>query len=529
MANTNKEASVSVKVNDEVAWHSCADPEEVLTKLNTSAEGLSTAEAQRRLEEYGPNRLTPPEKPGFFKRLWAQLNNILIFVLFGAAIVTAGLQEWAETGLILGVIIINVAIGMIQEGKAEKAAEAIKAMLSASANVLRDGERVSVEADLLVPGDVVLVKSGDKIPADMRLFEILNLQVQEAMLTGESVPTSKNLNSVAAESALGDRKCMAYSATTVMSGQGRGVVVATGDQAEIGKINKMVNQVENIKTNLVVQLEVLGRWLTVAVAIIAVAAFLLAKFYANESFSEAFKSAVAIAVAIIPEGLPAIVTITLAIGTTVMARKKAIIRQLPCVETLGSLTIICSDKTGTLTKNEMTVVAVRTASALYKVTGVGYAPTGSFTTSDGQPLSAEQLSGVRTMLEGTMLCNDSALSTAVNVVGKEDYVPQGAPTEVALITACMKAGLDIQTLKASQPRIASVPFESLHKFMATAHDNAGKRILYVKGAPDRLMPICSSQIVDDDLNRTAPLDLKFWQDEQAQLSSQGLRVLALCR
>ncbi|WIA35644.1 hypothetical protein OEZ86_004058 [Tetradesmus obliquus] len=306
--------AIAIKPLHEIAWHTLQD-DQVLKQLDTSFEGISSEEATRRLQEYGLNALTPPKKPGFFAKLWAQLNNVLIFILLAAAVVTAGLQEWIETGLIIGVITLNVLIGMIQEGKAEKAAEAIKAMLSASANVLRDGKRFSIEADQLVPGDVVAIKSGDRLPADLRLLQVTNLQVQEAMLTGESVPISKNLIPVAEASGLGDRKCMAFSATTVSAGQGLGVVVATGDNAEIGKINKLVSQVENTKTNLLVQMEILGHWLATIVCIIALGAFLLAFFKAKEPFAHAFESAVAIAVAMIPEGLPELVTIVLALGT----------------------------------------------------------------------------------------------------------------------------------------------------------------------------------------------------------------------
>eukprot|EP00882_Tetradesmus_deserticola_P009077 GHRQ01009576.1.p1 GENE.GHRQ01009576.1~~GHRQ01009576.1.p1 ORF type:complete len:554 (+),score=246.57 GHRQ01009576.1:243-1904(+) len=523
-------------------WHSLA-ADQVLKELSTSENGLSTQEAAERLKRYGPNALTPAKKPGFFAKLWAQLNNVLIFILLAAAVVVAGLQEWIEFGLILAVITINVLIGMIQEGKAEKAAEAIKAMLSASATVVRDGRRVSVDADQLVPGDVVFIKSGDKVPADLRLLEITNLQVQEAMLTGESVPVSKNLALVPERSGLGDRKCLAYSATTVSSGQGLGVVVATGDNAEIGQINKMVSEVENVKTNLLVQMEILGRWLAIIVVTIAVAAFLLALLLAKEPFVDAFESAVAIAVAMIPEGLPALVTIVLALGTKKMADHAAIIRQLPCVETLGSLTVICSDKTGTLTKNEMTAVALQASGMRYNITGVGYEPKGEFT-RDGQPVAAGDMGNVSALLEGCMLCNDSHLHMDTAQDGRQVWVPNGAPTEVALITAGLKAGLKLDALKASKPRIASVPFESEHKFMATVHQagpptgaGGGRRVMYVKGAPDRLMPMCRGQLAGDGSaasadsagGELAPLDVEFWQAAQEELSSQGLRVLALCR
>jgi magnesium-transporting ATPase (P-type) len=308
--------------------------------------------------------------------------------------------------------------------------------------------------------------------------------------------------------------------------------VATGDAAEIGKINTMVATVDGVKTDLMVQLEILGRWISISVAAIALTAFLLAHLRHGEKVGDAFKTAVAIAVAIIPEGLPAVVTITLAIGTTKMARQCAIIRQLPAVETLGALTVICSDKTGTLTKNEMTVVSVRTASTLYAVSGVGYAPTGVFSAA-GAPLAPPQLRSLAAILEGSVLCNDSALSRVPGAKGGdgagEQFVPQGAPTEVSLIVAALKAGIDIQALQAAKPRVASVPFESEHKFMATVHSEGAGTVMFVKGAPERLLPICRAQVVGDDLARLEPLDAPFWLKAQADLSSQGLRVIALCR
>ncbi|KAJ3413027.1 hypothetical protein HDV05_008618 [Chytridiales sp. JEL 0842] len=520
------------------AWHALPTPEHAVAKLESSlTQGLTSSEAARRLNVYGRNVLTPAKKTTFWKKLWDQLNNVLVFILIVAAIVTGALREWAECGLIVGVVVINVAIGLVQEGKAEKAAEAIKAMLSSSATILRDGQKIQVSADMLVPGDIVYLKSGDRVPADLRLVSINNLQILESMLTGESLPVSKNKRSVDATAGLGDRKCMAFSATTCLQGQGVGVVVATGDNAEIGKISAMVSRVPPMKTNLIIQMEILGRWLAVVIGLISLAAFLLAVFRAKQSFITAFKIAVAIAVAIIPEGLPAIVTITLAIGTTIMARNNAIIRQLPCVETLGSLTVICSDKTGTLTKNEMTVVRVRTSSLLARVSGVGYAPHGKFTDDNtGADLTAAQHSSIKKILTGAVLCNDSSLnSTKDPKTGKEEFIPTGAPTEVSLITAALKAGISLAEAQTEYPRVGAIPFESLHKFMATVHKSVsevdGEPVIYVKGAPDRLLQLCNTQLdpsspSGDD---TVAIDKDWWIAEQERMSAEGLRVLALCR
>jgi magnesium-transporting ATPase (P-type) len=522
------------------AWHAEDDADVILKQLGTSLSGLSNEEIQQRLAKFGRNALTPPPKPSFWRRLWNQVNTLFIWILVIAATVSAALQAWPDVGLILGVVVINVGIGLFQEGKAEKAADAIKAMLSPTATVVRGGARSDIDADQLVPGDIVVIKSGDKVPADLRLLETTNLQVQEAMLTGESVPVSKNTLAVADNSGLGDRKCLAYSATAVSAGQGLGVVIATGDHAEIGKISTMVSQVEGGKTNLLIQMEVLARWLAIIVGVISLSTFLLALLSAGHNAGAAFQTAVAVAVAMIPAGLPALTTIVLAIGTTIMAKQNAIVRQLPCMETLGSLTVICSDKTGTLTKNEMTVVAVRTAGALYKVTGVGYAPAGKFTIGD-KDLDSEQQTSVKSLLQGVVLCNDSHLNKDTSS-GHEVYVPNGAPTEVALLTAAIKAGINPSETKQQVPRVAAVPFESEHKFMATVHKTSpaagssnGKRVIYVKGAPDRLLPLCRSQLADDalatinEVDGTVAVQPNFWQTAQEQLSSQGLRVLAICR
>lgn len=319
------------------------------------------------------------------------------------------------------------------------------------------------------------------------------------------------------------------------------VALHAGNNAEIGKINALVSQVEPVKTNLLIQMQILGRWLSIIVIILAVAAFLLAMFRADEGFTHSFESAVAITVAMIPVGLPALVTIVLALGTKKMADSNAIIRQLPCVETLGSLTVICSDKTGTLTKNEMTVVALQSAAHQYSVTNVGYEPRGFFALSGAEVCGDAHVS-VQALMEGTLLCNDSDLNCSTNAVGRDIYTPNGAPTEVALITASIKAGLDPPSLKLAKPRVGACPFESEHKFMATVHQvgtgsGACTRVLYVKGAPDRIMPMCVGQLRSDavadistnERSRWAPLHTAYWSRAQEELSSRGLRVLALCR
>ena len=364
-----------------------------------------------------------------------------------------------------------------------------------------------------------------------------NCGILEAMLTGESNPITKQTDIVQAQAALGDRKNMAFSATMVMQGQGKGIVVGTGDLAEIGKISAMVSNVDSMKTNLMVQLEMFGRWISLFVLVIAVVTFCIAYLVHDHELGDAFKSTVAIAVAIIPEGLPAVVTISLALAMQLLANANAIIRQLPAVETLGSVTVICSDKTGTLTKNEMTVQRLQTAVQQYSLTGVGYAPEGHLVDEHQNKCSIPLRDRVCKMFEGGVLCNDSGIIQNLNHKNPNVPVawePVGYPTEVSLLTMGMKLGIeDVKTFKDMQPRKGSVPFASEHKFMccvhATSTDAGAPLTIHVKGAPDRLIPRCKDQVINDDLSQTGPIDEQFWQDKAAQMSGLGLRCLAICR
>ncbi len=356
-------------------WHSLP-VEEVLNRVASRPEGLAPEEAERRLAEYGPNRLRPPSRRGPLLRFLAQFHNVLIYVLLVASFVTALLGHWVDIGVILGVVVISAIMGFTQEGKAEKALEGIRRMLTLYATVLRDGRRSVVPAESLVPGDIVVLQSGDKIPADVRLIQVKNLQTQEAALTGESLAVEKSTRPVSEDAVIGDRTCMAYSGTLVAYGQGTGVVVATGDQTELGRISSMLAEVEQLTTPLLRQIAVFGHWLTVAIIAAAAITFAFGILLREYSISEMFLAAISLAVAAIPEGLPAIMTITLAIGVQRMAHRQAIIRRLPAVETLGSVTVICSDKTGTLTRNEQTVQTIATAQHLFEVSGSGYDPQG---------------------------------------------------------------------------------------------------------------------------------------------------------
>lgn len=358
------------------SWHDKA-PQLVLTELNATSSGLSQSEAQARLGAHGPNRLPVSPRRSAFVRFLLQFHNVLIYVLLGSAVITAAMGHLVDTLVILAVVIANAIIGFIQEGKAEKAMDAIRHMLAPHASVMRDGERRSVDGEVLVPGDIVLLEAGDKVPADLRLLQARGLQVQEAILTGESLPVDKQTNAVAASAALGDRSCLAFSGTLVTAGQGTGVVVATGAATEIGRISGMLSEVETLTTPLVTQMGVFAKWLTILILLIAALLLVFGYFVEHFEFAEMFMAVVGLSVAAIPEGLPAVLTITLAVGVQAMARRNAIVRRLPAIETLGSVSVICTDKTGTLTRNEMMVAAVATSAHLFTVEGEGYERSGA--------------------------------------------------------------------------------------------------------------------------------------------------------
>lgn len=496
-------------------WHA-TESEQALAAHEVTAAGLNAAEASRRLAAHGPNRLTPPKKRSPLVRFLLQFHNVLIYVLLGAAVVTAVLGEVVDTTVIIGVVVINALIGFIQEGKAEKSLDAIRNMLSLSAMVMRDGRRVEIAAEELVPGDIVLLASGDKVPADLRLIETRNLRIEEAALTGESEPVEKSPDAVAENAPIGDRTGMAYSGTLVVFGQGRGVVVATGDATEIGRIGRMLAEVESVDTPLLKQMAVFGRWLTAGVLALAALTIAFGMLVHGQSAGEMFLAAVGLAVAAIPEGLPAIMTITLAIGVQRMAGRNAIIRRMPAVETLGAVTTICSDKTGTLTKNEMTVQRLVMADQFIEVSGVGYAPHGGFT-ADGRDVDPAALADIGRI---AMLCNDASLRETGG-----EWKLEGDPTEGALLTLALKCGLDPHFEAEALPRIDVIPFESEHRFMATLHhDHAGHALVFVKGAPERVIGMCSRQRAN---GQEQPIDSAFWPGKIEQLAAEGFRVLAL--
>ncbi|GAB4481362.1 MAG: cation-transporting P-type ATPase [Burkholderiaceae bacterium] len=497
------------------AWH--AQPAEaVLAALGTPAGGLAAEEAARRLARFGRNELPPPARRSALARFLLQFHNLLIYVLIAAGAVTLALGHLTDSAVIFGVVIVNATIGFIQEGKAERALEAVRAMLASHAIVLRGGERREVTAAELVPGDLVLLASGDRVPADLRLVRAKNLRIDEAALTGESVPVEKGVEPVAANAVIGDRRSMAYSGTVVTYGQATGVVVATGARTEIGRIGTLVAGVQEIATPLTRKLDQFARRITVFIVAGAALVFLFGHYVRDFPAIEIFLAVVGLAVSAIPEGLPAIVTITLAIGTTRMARRNAIVRRLPAVETLGSVTVICTDKTGTLTKNEMTVVRVVLPRRTLDVTGAGYAPEGGFSERGVaiDPASADDLAE---FARCALLCNDAALR---HVDGA--WQMSGDPTEGALLALALKAGLDADAERAALPRVDEIPFESEHRFMATLHhDHAGHARVYLKGAPERVLDLCATTADG------APLDRARWNAAIDESARAGQRVLAL--
>ena len=504
--------------SEAIAWHA-VPADEVIGRLKTDlANGLDAGEASRRISQYGPNRLPEGKKRGPVVRFFAQLNNILVYVLLGAGFVKLMVGLWLDAGVILGVVIINALLGFIQEGKAEKALDSIRNMLSAEARTVRGGQTRLVSAEELVPGDVVLLELGDRIPADLRLVDVKNLRTEEAALTGESVPIDKTTAAVAERATVGDREGMAFSGTLVSSGRGKGIVVATGSQTELGRINQLMAGVSALDTPLLRQIKKFGYAITAVIAVVAAIVFAYGRWVRGMDFIAIFQAVVSIAVSVIPEGLPALITVTLAIGVQRMAQRNAIIRRLPAVETLGSVSRICSDKTGTLTLMEMMVVSAVTADSAYKVTGQGYAPEGEVL-KDGVPAGEDRVLGL--MGRVSMLCNDAEIHQEEGA-----WKVEGDPTEGALYPFGNKLGLERQAEQTAYPRLDAIPFESEHRFMATLHkDDAGKQFLLVKGAPEVILEHCDRQATGG--GQPAPLDRQHFEAASDELAAQGERVLAL--
>lgn len=501
------------------AWHAEA-AEAVAAGLASGPGGLSETEAALRLERFGPNRLPAAKPKSALARFLAQFHNVLIYVLLAAAVVTALLQHWADAGVILAVVLANAVIGFVQEGRAQQALAALQDMIAPRAIVIRSGARQAVDAAALVPGDVVILEAGDRAPADLRLMETRNLTIDEALLTGESIAAAKDPTPVAAAAELGERSSMAFSGTMARTGAGRGVVVATGQATEIGRIGRLLGEVQALETPLVRQMERFGRQLTLVVLAVSALVLVFAVGLRDYSWADGFLVVVGLAVASMPEGLPAVITITLAIGVRRMAARHAVIRRLPAVETLGAVSVVCSDKTGTLTKNEMTVQTLIAAEGRFEVTGAGYAPEGELR-RDGAAVEPQALPGLAALLEAGALCGDAEL-----VQRDGAWAVLGDPMDGALLTLARKGGLDPDALREARPRLDAIPFDAAHRFMATLHAGSGGPVVYLKGAPEQILSMCSEA---QGAAGPEPLDREARLAEVDALAADGQRVLAFAR
>lgn len=500
--------------------HHAIPAAEALAALGVTNTGLGAIEAQARLQAHGQNRLPKPPRRSPVLRFVSHFHNVLIYVLLGAAVITASLAHLVDTGVVLAVVIANAIIGFIQEGRAEQAMDAIRQMLAPNSSVLRDGRRRSVDSASLVLGDVVLLEAGDRVPADLRLIEATSLRIEEAILTGESVPVDKATKPVAAEAAIGERTCMAFSGTLIAAGTGRGVVVATGAATEIGRISRMLFEVETMTTPLVRQMDEFARWLTILILLIAVVLLAYGYFVGHMPFAELFMAVVGLSVAAIPEGLPAVLTITLAVGVQAMARRNAIVRRLPAMETLGSVSVICSDKTGTLTRNEMMVATLASASHTYCVTGKAYVPQGSIRLA-GADIDAAEHPRLVDFARAAALCNDAVLRRHDGGWRLEGDPMEGALK--ALAGKIMRRGPDPF---GDWRRSGTIPFDAKHRYMAVLHhDHEGHAWIHAKGAPEAILAMCTAQRAAD--GGIQALDPAPWHSRIDEIAAHGQRVLAL--
>ncbi len=503
------------------ATHHGLSAHEVVLLLDSDPHrGLTTAESAQRLRRYGPNFLPMVAGSGLLRRILRQFNHPLIYVLLVAGAVTTGLREYVDSAVIFGVVLINAVVGIVQESKAEAALEGLRSMVRTHAKVVRDGHERTLASEELVPGDLVVLEAGDKVPADLRLLRETGLRVNESALTGESEPVSKDELVLRETTPVADRRNMAYSGTLVTSGSGAGIVVATGAETELGEIHRLVGAADTLATPLTMQLAKFSKILTVGILLLAAVTFAIG-LLRNQGAVETFIAAVALAVAAIPEGLPAAVTITLAIGVARMAKRRSVIRRLPAVETLGSTTVICADKTGTLTENQMTVQVLWTPDATMGVTGAGYNPDGVILDAEGVTASVDANAALRWSLLAGVGCNDAALTR----IGSRWEVA-GDPTEGAMLVVAAKASLDPHRLVETFPRVATIPFSSERQYMATLHRDLadGGQVIFVKGSVERLSELCSTQMGAD--GTLEPLDRMAVSCVAEELTRRGLRVLA---
>lgn len=514
----NSVATEPLRERPRCAWHAASE-DEVFATLRTAPTGLASTEAAARLAHLGPNQLSEHRRAGAWKRFLLQFHNPLIYVLGATSVVTALLGHWVDTGVIVGVVLIDAVIGFVQESKAEQALESLKQMLAPSAIILRDNVKQSVPAVDLVPGDIVTLQSGDKVPTDLRILKQKNLRIDEAALTGESLAVSKYVDIFDEKSPLADRFNMAFAGTLATTGSGQAVVVSTGDDTELGKIAGMLGDVKSVDTPLIRRLAEFSKLITIAVVVFSVVIFLVG-ILSGQSAVQMLMAAVALAVSAIPEGLPAIMTIALAIGVKRMASRNAVIRKLPAVEALGSATVICTDKTGTLTRNEMTVTKIVTAEGRYSVRGSGYIPTGEFLDQESRPVNPIDHEALHSLLIAGALCNEAALTHK-----GDDWSIEGDTTEGSLLVLAEKAGLSRQQLAHQWTQSDLLPFESEQQFMASLHhDHSRHGEIFLKGAPERVIAMSGNEGGGAD-----KFDDQDWKAATEELAAQGLRVLAIAK
>lgn len=509
-------------ISTDAVWHQLTSPK-VAELLGVDLKtGLSPDEIKQRQEKYGFNKLTPQKRINEFMRFLLQFHQPLLYILLAASVITFYLGETVDSLVIFGVVFVNAVVGYLQEAKAEKAIEALAQLVITEATVRRDGKKTRVASEDLVPGDVILLQSGDKVPADLRLFQVRNLQIDESALTGESVAVEKKEGDLQKDTTLGDRSNMAFAGTLVTYGQAAGVVCLTGDQTEIGSIAKLTSEVTNLSTPLTKKIAHFSQLLLYVILGLAVLTFIVGVSRGN-SVIEMFMASVALAVGAIPEGLPAAVTITLAIGVSRMARRRAIIRKLPAVETLGSTTVICSDKTGTLTENKMTVQQIYCGNKIYEITGNDYEANGEIR-SEEKTVSVASHAALNECLLAGLLCNDSQI-----VKKNQQVIVHGDPTEGALIVSAQKGGLNDKEVLSRLPRLDTIPFESEHQYMATLHKNAEGQphVIYMKGSVEKILARCTRVSIDqgesNELNKDAIREVS------EEMARKGLRVLAFAK
>ena len=504
------------------SWHH-RDVAEVAIQLETDTErGLAALEIPRRLDQFGSNELTPAVAETPVQIFLRQFRQPLVYILLAAAFLTVVLREWADAAVILAVVLVNSVIGFMQEAKALKAIESLTRVMESAATVVRDGQTSHIRARELVPGDLVLLQSGDRVPADVRLVRERDLQVDESALTGESVPVEKSVAKLPRDTVLAERRNTAFSTTLVTYGTAAAIVVATGDRTEIGQINKLIASAQALETPLTRRINELSHLLLKVILVLAVLVAIAIELRGEPAVT-VLLSAVALAVGAIPEGLPAVVTATLALGVSRLAKRRAIVRKLPAVETLGSTTVICSDKTGTLTQNQMTVCEIACGGELIGVSGSGYEPVGEFTRGDDEsgapsPLDVDALPFVREVLRAGLLCNDARLAKT-----DEGWRVEGDPTEAALLVSAAKAGLSRDDERRELPRLDTVAFESEHQYMATLHKGEHGNVVYIKGSVERLLPRC------DEACDGTQIDAEAIDARVDAMAARGLRVLALAK